>query len=83
MHGWIAFGGDFTPLASPDYDPAKARFNDGRCDSAGRFWAGTMGSRATGRAASSTGWMLMAASVRSATPSSSPMASPSRPTVAA
>ncbi|MBL8311587.1 MAG: SMP-30/gluconolactonase/LRE family protein [Burkholderiales bacterium] len=36
------FGGEFTPLASPDYDPSKARFNDGRCDSAGRFWAGTM-----------------------------------------
>jgi len=36
------FGGEFTSLASPDYDPARARFNDGRCDSAGRFWAGTM-----------------------------------------
>ena len=36
------FDGAFTHLASPDYDRAKARFNDGRCDSAGRFWAGTM-----------------------------------------
>lgn len=36
------FGGDITLLTSPDYDPAKARFNDGRCDPAGRFWAGTM-----------------------------------------
>ncbi len=36
------FGGDITLLTSPDYDPAKARFNDGRCDAAGRFWAGTM-----------------------------------------
>jgi len=32
----------FRLLTSPDYDPAKARFNDGRCDGAGRFWAGTM-----------------------------------------
>ncbi len=36
------FGGEFTLLAGPDYDPARARFNDGRCDGAGRFWAGTM-----------------------------------------
>ncbi len=36
------FGGDIIPLASPDYDPTKARFNDGRCDNSGRFWAGTM-----------------------------------------
>lgn len=32
----------FTLLTSPDYDPTKARFNDGRCDAMGRFWAGTM-----------------------------------------
>lgn len=37
-----AFGGEVQLLSSPDYDPAKARFNDGRCDPAGRFWAGTM-----------------------------------------
>jgi sugar lactone lactonase YvrE len=36
------FGGDIVPLASPDYDRSKARFNDGRCDNSGRFWAGTM-----------------------------------------
>ena len=36
------FGGDTTLLTSPDYDPTRARFNDGRCDAAGRFWAGTM-----------------------------------------
>jgi sugar lactone lactonase YvrE len=36
------FGGDLVPLASPDYDRSKARFNDGRCDNSGRFWAGTM-----------------------------------------
>lgn len=37
-----AFGGEVQLLTSPDYDPKKARFNDGRCDPAGRFWAGTM-----------------------------------------
>jgi sugar lactone lactonase YvrE len=37
-----AFGGDVIPLASPDFDPNSARFNDGRCDPQGRFWAGTM-----------------------------------------
>jgi sugar lactone lactonase YvrE len=37
-----SFGGDVVKLVSPDYDPSKARFNDGRCDGKGRFWAGTM-----------------------------------------
>ena len=37
-----AFGGEIQRLTSPDYDSSKARFNDGRCDPAGRFWAGTM-----------------------------------------
>jgi len=29
-------------LADAPYDSASMRFNDGRCDSAGRFWAGAM-----------------------------------------
>lgn len=34
--------GAITPLAPPPYDPAKVRFNDGRCDAAGRLWTGTL-----------------------------------------
>lgn len=30
------------PLAAPPYDPAQFRFNDGKCDAAGRFWVGTL-----------------------------------------
>lgn len=31
-----------TPLASVDHAESAMRFNDGRCDRQGRFWAGTM-----------------------------------------
>ncbi len=37
--------GDLRKIADappPPYDPATMRFNDGRCDAAGRFWAGAM-----------------------------------------
>jgi sugar lactone lactonase YvrE len=34
--------GSIRPIASATYDTATTRFNDGRCDAAGRFWAGTM-----------------------------------------
>jgi sugar lactone lactonase YvrE len=34
--------GRVTPIADPGHDRATTRFNDGRCDRAGRFWAGTM-----------------------------------------
>jgi sugar lactone lactonase YvrE len=34
--------GLITPLANPPYDAAKSRFNDGRCDAAGRLWVGTL-----------------------------------------
>ena len=29
-------------LAAPSYDPALERYNDGKCDAAGRFWCGTL-----------------------------------------
>jgi sugar lactone lactonase YvrE len=29
-------------IADAPYDPREMRFNDGRCDAAGRFWAGAM-----------------------------------------
>jgi sugar lactone lactonase YvrE len=34
--------GALTQLSAPPFDPAKVRFNDGRCDAAGRLWTGTI-----------------------------------------
>jgi sugar lactone lactonase YvrE len=34
--------GERTRLAKPPYDTASERFNDGKADPQGRFWAGTM-----------------------------------------
>jgi sugar lactone lactonase YvrE len=34
--------GSLTPVVDAPYDVAKARFNDGRCDAAGRLWVGTI-----------------------------------------
>lgn len=32
-----------TLVVDPEQDRSDTRFNDGKCDAAGRFWAGTMG----------------------------------------
>ncbi len=34
--------GTVTPILDPEADRPGNRFNDGKCDRAGRFWAGTM-----------------------------------------
>jgi sugar lactone lactonase YvrE len=34
--------GSLSPVANAPYDIARARFNDGRCDAAGRLWVGTL-----------------------------------------
>ncbi len=34
--------GRLQAIAAAPYDTATTRFNDGRCDAAGRFWAGSM-----------------------------------------
>lgn len=36
------WGGPLTRLAGVDYDTRTMRFNDGKCDPLGRFWAGTL-----------------------------------------
>ncbi len=35
-------GGTLNPIADAPYDATQMRFNDGRCDAAGRLWAGTL-----------------------------------------
>ena len=35
--------GAFTPICDPEADLPGNRFNDGKCDPKGRFWAGSMG----------------------------------------
>ena len=34
--------GSLTPVADAPYDTSRIRFNDGRCDVAGRLWTGTL-----------------------------------------
>jgi len=54
---WLAVAGGFARfdlatcrleiVAAPEADQPENRFNDGKCDPAGRFWAGTMHASAT------------------------------------
>ena len=37
-----SWGGLLQQLAAAPYDTAKQRFNDGKCDAQGRFWAGSL-----------------------------------------
>ena len=36
------WGGPLQRLAAAPYDTSKQRFNDGKCDAQGRFWAGSL-----------------------------------------
>jgi len=50
-HGLFALylhSGRLAQVADAPYDPATHRFNDGRCDAAGRFWIGVMHEPAPG-----------------------------------
>ena len=42
LHRLDLRSGEVQLLVPPPYDPALFRFNEGKCDSAGRFWLGTM-----------------------------------------
>lgn len=43
--------GAFAPLCPPPYNPLEHRFNEGKCDRAGRFWIGTKHEPLRGRKA--------------------------------
>ncbi len=47
----LAWGGELETLHTFAHDAATTRANDGKCDSAGRFWAGTMFEPRTARQA--------------------------------
>ena len=42
IHLARAWGGPLQLLAAAPYDTRKQRFNDGKCDPQGRFWAGSL-----------------------------------------
>lgn len=42
IHRVKEWGGALQMLAPANYDTATMRFNDGKCDPLGRFWAGTL-----------------------------------------
>jgi sugar lactone lactonase YvrE len=54
QHGFYAYdftAGALTELSDPEKHLPDNRFNDGKCDAAGRFWAGTMRIDDTGKEA--------------------------------
>ena len=42
IHRARKWGGDLQRLAAAPYDSTQLRFNDGKCDAQGRFWAGSL-----------------------------------------
>lgn len=42
FHRFDPADGSLERIAAAPYNPGEIRFNDGRCDAEGRFWAGTM-----------------------------------------
>jgi sugar lactone lactonase YvrE len=42
MYRAQTWGGDLQKIAAFQHNTATTRFNDGKCDTLGRFWAGTM-----------------------------------------
>ena len=59
-----AWGGPLERLVRFPHDPATTRFNDGKCDSQGRLWAGTLYEPKDGR----RGAELWCVDMRSGTP---------------
>jgi sugar lactone lactonase YvrE len=45
FHRYETASGELVRLCDPESDKPGNRFNDGKCDGAGRFWAGTMDRR--------------------------------------
>ena len=45
----LSWGGPLQPIVRLDYDPARMRANDGKCDALGRFWIGTLDETKTAR----------------------------------
>jgi len=52
FHRFEPATGALRRIADAPYDTSRMRFNDGRCDGAGRFWAGAMFEARTAEAAS-------------------------------
>jgi sugar lactone lactonase YvrE len=60
----VAESGEHSVLAAIDADPARTRFNDGKCDPVGRFWAGTQSIDGSGGAGAALYCLDLEGSVR-------------------